>query len=123
MYSEEVVERFKNPKNAGEMKDADGVGEEGNFKCGDVMKIYIKVKDDIIVDVKFLTYGCIAAIAATDALCEAVKGKTLDEALEISPKEVAEKMGGLPAIKMHCSVMGKIALKLAVEDYRKKLSS
>ena len=120
MYCEEVIKRFKDPENAGEMKDADGIGEEGNFKCGDVMKVFIKVKNNKIIDVKFLTYGCIAAIASTDALCEAVKGKDLNEALKVSPKEVADKMGGLPKLKLHCSVMGKLALKRAIEDYKSK---
>ncbi|MBT4541236.1 iron-sulfur cluster assembly scaffold protein [Candidatus Woesearchaeota archaeon] len=117
-YSKETLKRFSEPKFAGEMKNPDSVGEEGNMKCGDVMRIYIKVKDDIITDIKFLTYGCVAAIASTDALCETVKGKTLDEAEKLTWKDVVEGLGEVPSIKVHCSVMGIDALKDAIKKYR-----
>jgi nitrogen fixation protein NifU and related proteins len=120
MYSETTIEHFRNPKHAGEMKDADAVGEEGNMKCGDVLKVFIKVKDNVITDMKFLTYGCIAAIASSDMVCDMAIGKTLDEALKITPKDVAEKLGALPPVKFHCSVLGMSALKNAIADYRKK---
>ncbi|MFH1181517.1 MAG: iron-sulfur cluster assembly scaffold protein [Candidatus Woesearchaeota archaeon] len=120
MYSETTIEHFRNPKHAGEMTDADAVGEEGNMKCGDILKVFIKVKDDVITDMNFLTYGCIAAIASSDMVCEMAIGKTLDEALKITPKDVADKLGVLPAIKYHCSVLGMSALKNAIADYRKK---
>jgi nitrogen fixation protein NifU and related proteins len=117
-YSKETLKRFSEPKFAGEMKNPDSVGEEGNMKCGDVMRIYIKVKDDIITDIKFLTYGCVAAIASTDALCETAKGKTLDEAEKLTWKDVVDSLGDVPSIKVHCSVMGIDALKDAVKKYR-----
>ncbi len=120
MYSEKTIKHFKEPKNAGEMQNPDGVGEEGGFKCGDAMKIFIKVKDNIITEIKFLTYGCIAAIASTDILCEMAKDKTLEEAENISAKEIAEELGKLPDIKFHCSIMGQKALKRAIEDYKNK---
>ncbi len=119
-YSKVTMAHFTNPKNVGEMKDCDGFGEEGNFKCGDVMNIYIKVKDDIIVDIKFLTYGCVAAIASTDMLCEIVKGMNIDEAAELNPTKLIEKLKDLPSIKTHCSVMGILALKRAIKDYKDK---
>jgi len=117
-YTEKTIERFKDPKNAGEMKDADAAGEEGNLHCGDMMRIYIKVREGKIADAKFQTYGCIAAISATDALCDMIKGKTLDEAEKITGSEVIDSLGGLPKIKYHCSVMGRGALKRAITDYR-----
>ena len=120
MYSEEVMERFKNPKYVGEIKNADGVGEEGNLKCGDIMRVYIKVEDGKISDIKFNTYGCVAAIASSDYLCEIAKGKTLEEAEKITSKDVVDHMGKVPAIKVHCSVLAQDALKKAIEDYRKK---
>ncbi|MEM2120043.1 MAG: Fe-S cluster assembly scaffold protein NifU [Archaeoglobaceae archaeon] len=120
MYSKKVLEHFMNPRNVGEIPDADGVGIEGNPVCGDVMKIYIKVKDDKIVDAKFQTFGCGAAIAVSSMITEIVKGKTLDEAMKISKDAVAEALGGLPPQKMHCSNLGADALKKAIEDYLSK---
>ena len=120
MYSEKVMDHFTNPRNVGDMEDADGVGQEGNPTCGDAMKIYIKVKDDRIVDAKFKTFGCGAAIAVSSMVTEMVKGKTLDEALAISKEAVANELGGLPPQKMHCSMLGSDALKKAIEDYRSK---
>jgi len=120
MYSEKVMDHFTNPRNVGDMEDADGVGTEGNPTCGDAMKIFIKVKDDRIVDAKFKTFGCGAAIAVSSMVTEMVKGKTLDEALAISKEAVANELGGLPPQKMHCSNLGADALKKAIEDYRSK---
>ncbi|MCD6423104.1 MAG: Fe-S cluster assembly scaffold protein NifU [Elusimicrobia bacterium] len=119
-YSKKVIEHFMNPRNVGEIPDADGVGKVGNPICGDVMVLYIKVKDNIIVDTKFKTFGCGAAISSGSMLTEMVKGKTIDEALKISNKAVAEALDGLPPIKMHCSVLAEDALKAAIEDYLKK---
>ena len=120
MYSERVMDHFTNPRNVGDMEDADGIGTEGNPTCGDAMKIYIKVKDGKIVDAKFMTFGCGAAIAVSSMVTEMVKGKTLDEALAISKEAVAAELGGLPPQKMHCSNLGADALKKAIEDYRSK---
>jgi nitrogen fixation NifU-like protein len=120
MYSERVMDHFTNPRNVGDMADADGVGTVGNPTCGDAMKIYIKVKDGKIVDAKFKTFGCGAAIAVSSMVTEMVKGKTLDEALAISKETVANELGGLPPQKMHCSNLGADALKQAIEDYRSK---
>lgn len=120
MYSEKVMDHFTNPRNVGDMEDADGVGTEGNPTCGDAMKIYIKVKDERIIDAKFKTFGCGAAIAVSSMVTEMVKGKTLDEALAISKEAVANELGGLPPQKMHCSNLGADALKKAIEDYRSK---
>ena len=120
MYTKEVMDHFSNPRNVGEMPDADGVGTEGNPVCGDVMKIFLKVKDDKIVDAKFQTFGCGAAIAVSSMVTEMVKGKTLDEALSISKETVANALGGLPAQKMHCSNLGADALRKAIEDYKNK---
>ncbi|MCD6452404.1 MAG: Fe-S cluster assembly scaffold protein NifU [Acidobacteria bacterium] len=120
-YSEKVLEHYRNPRNVGEIENPDGVGVVGNPACGDVMKLTIKVKDGKIVDVKFKTFGCAAAIATSSMVTELVKGKTLDEALKISNRTVAEALGGLPPIKMHCSVLAEDALKAAIEDYRKKM--
>ena len=117
-YSKETLKRFSEPQFAGEIKDADAVGEEGNFKCGDVMRIYLKIKDNKIKDIKFLTYGCVAAIASTDALCEIAKGKTLDEAEKLTWKDVTNGLGDVPTIKVHCSVMGIEALKDAIQKYK-----
>jgi len=119
-YSEKVMEHFRNPRNVGEMKNPDGIGHVGNPVCGDIMELYIKVKDNIIVDAKFKTFGCGAAIATSSMVTELVKGKTVDEALEISNRAVAEALGGLPPIKMHCSILAENALKSAIEDYIKK---
>jgi nitrogen fixation NifU-like protein len=120
MYSDRVMDHFMNPRNVGDMEDADGVGVEGNPTCGDAMKIFIKVKDGKIVDAKFKTFGCGAAIAVSSMVTEMVKGKTLDEALSISKEAVASELGGLPPQKMHCSNLGADALKKAIEDYRSK---
>ena len=120
MYSEKVLDHFKNPRNVGEIEDADGVGTVGNPVCGDMMSIYIKVKDDRIDDVKFKTFGCGAAIATTSMTTELAKGKTLDEAMEITRQDVADELGGLPPVKMHCSNLAADALHEAVKDYRKK---
>ena len=119
-YSKKVMEHFFNPKNVGEIKDADGIGEVGNPRCGDIMKMYIKVKDNVITDIKFQTFGCGAAVATSSMVTELIKGKTLDEALKITNKEVAEALDGLPPIKMHCSNLAEQAIKSAIEDYRKK---
>lgn len=120
MYSERVMDHFMNPRNVGDMEDADGVGIEGNPTCGDAMKIYIRVKDGKIVDAKFKTFGCGAAIAVSSMVTEMVKGKTLEEALSISKEAVASELGGLPPQKMHCSNLGADALKKAIEDYKSK---
>ncbi len=120
VYSEKVMEHFKNPRNVGEIENPDGVGRVGNPVCGDIMELYIKVKDGIIVDAKFKTFGCGAAIATSSMITEIVKGKSLKEALKISNKTVAAALDGLPAVKMHCSVLAEDALKSAVEDYLSK---
>jgi nitrogen fixation NifU-like protein len=119
LYSDKVMQHFMNPRNMGEIPDADGVGEVGNPTCGDLMKIFIKVKDDVITDIKFQTFGCGAAIATSSMITELAKGKTLDEALNIT-RDVAEELDGLPPIKMHCSNLASDALKAAIEDYKKK---
>ncbi|MHC2993936.1 MAG: Fe-S cluster assembly scaffold protein NifU [Candidatus Atribacteria bacterium] len=121
MYSEKVMDHFQNPRNVGEIENADGIGKVGNPICGDIMNIYIKVKDDKIVDCKFKTFGCGAAIATSSMVTEMVKGKTIEEALEISNKTVAEALGGLPPIKMHCSNLAAEGLSKAIEDYKKKI--
>jgi nitrogen fixation NifU-like protein len=121
MYSAKVMEHFQNPRNVGEIKDADGVGEIGNPVCGDIMKLYIKVKDNRILDAKFQTFGCGAAIATSSMVTELVKGKTLEEAEKISRDTVAEALDGLPPIKMHCSNLAADALHKAIEDYRNKI--
>lgn len=120
MYSEKVMDHFMNPRNVGEMKNADGVGMEGNPTCGDAMELFIKVENDVIVDAKFRTFGCGAAIAVSSMITEMIKGKTLDEALSISKEAVAAELGGLPPQKMHCSNLGADALRKAVENYRSK---
>jgi len=119
-YSDKVMDHFMNPRNMGEIEDADGVGEVGNPSFGDVMKLYLKIQDDKIVDVKFKTFGCGAAIASSSMTTELIKGKTIDEALKLSNQAVAEALGGLPPAKEHCSVLAEDALKAAIEDYRKK---
>jgi nitrogen fixation NifU-like protein len=121
MYSEKVMEHFSNPRNVGEIEDASGVGQVGNPVCGDVMKLYIKVEDERIVDVKFKTFGCGAAIATSSMVTEMVKGKTIDEALTISNQMVAEALDGVPPQKMHCSVFAEEALQSAIDDYKAKL--
>jgi nitrogen fixation NifU-like protein len=120
MYSEKVMEMFRNPKNMGEIENPDGIGRVGNPKCGDLMELYIKVENDIITDVKFKTFGCAAAIATSSMVTEMAIGKTLDEALEITRQDVADELEGLPPIKMHCSNLAADALHAAIEDYRKK---
>ena len=119
-YSQKVMEHFMHPRNVGQIENPDGVGHVGNPICGDIMELYIKVKDNIIVDAKFKTFGCGAAIATSSMVTELVKGKTIEQALEISNKTVAEALDGLPPVKMHCSMLAEEALKLAIEDYRKK---
>ena len=122
LYSEKVMDHFENPRNVGKMPDADGIGEVGNAKCGDIMKIYIKVDDnDVITDVKFKTFGCGAAIATSSMATEMVKGKSLEEALKLTNKAVAEALDGLPPVKMHCSVLAEEALRSAISDYYKRL--
>lgn len=123
MYSEKVMDHFMNPRNVGEIPDADGVGMEGNPTCGDVMKIFIKVEGGKIVDAKFKTFGCGASIAVSSMVTEMIKGRTIDEALAISKETVANELGGLPPQKMHCSNLGADALKKAIDDYRKKQTS
>ena len=120
MYSKKVIEHFQNPKNVGEIKNADGIGKVGNPVCGDMMWVYIKVKDNKIKDIKFKTFGCVAAIATSSMLTELAKGKTLEEAEKLTNKDIADSLGGLPPIKMHCSNLAADALREAVMDYRKK---
>jgi len=120
MYSEKVMDHFKNPRNVGEIEDADGVGEVGNATCGDIMKIYLKVENDIIKDVKFQTFGCGSAIATSSMVTEMVMGKTLEEAEKVSNKAVAEALDGLPPTKMHCSNLAADALHKAILDYRER---
>jgi nitrogen fixation NifU-like protein len=119
-YSEKVLEHYQNPHNVGEIEDADGTGVVGNPVCGDMMKITIKVRDDRIEDVKFKTFGCGAAIATTSMVTELVRGKTLEEALQVTNRDVADALDGLPPIKMHCSLLAEEAIKAAIEDYRDK---
>lgn len=118
-YSDKVMDHLKNPRNIGEMENPDGVGRVGNPTCGDVMELYIKVEDDRIVDARFKTFGCGAAIATSSMVTDMVKGKTVAEALEISNRAVANALDGLPPVKMHCSVLAEQALKSAIEDYQK----
>ena len=120
MYSDKVMDHFSNPRNVGEIPDASGTGTVGNAKCGDIMKMDIKVENGIIVDVKFKTFGCGAAIATSSMATEMIKGKTLKEALKLTNKAVAEALDGLPPVKMHCSLLAEEAVKAAVEDYMKK---
>ena len=119
-YTEQVMDHFMNPRNMGELEDANGVGTVGNAKCGDIMRIYIKVENDVITDVKFKTFGCGAAIATSSMATELVKGKTLKEALQLTNQAVAEALDGLPPVKMHCSLLAEEAIHAAVEDYLKK---
>lgn len=122
-YSDIVMDHFMNPRNMGEIENADAVGEVGNPACGDVMKLYLKIEDGKIVDAKFKTFGCGAAIASSSITTEMIKGKTIDEALKISNEAVAQALGGLPPAKQHCSVLAEEALKVAIEDYNKKKGS
>lgn len=117
LYSEKVMDHFTHPRNLGKMENADGVGEVGNAKCGDIMKMYIKVEDGIITDVKFNTFGCGSAIATSSMATEMIKGKPIEEALQLSNKAVVEALDGLPAPKLHCSVLAEEAVKAAVKDY------
>ena len=119
MYSEKVMDHFSNPRNVGEIPDADGVGTVGNAKCGDIMRMYLKVENGVIRDVKFKTFGCGAAIATSSMATEMVKGKTLKEALQLTNKAVAEALDGLPPVKIHCSMLAEEAIHAAVEDYLK----
>ncbi len=119
-YSEKVMDHFMNPRNVGEIEDASGVGEVGNPSCGDVMRIYLKINEGVIEDAKFKTFGCGAAIATSSMATEMVKGKTIEEAIKITNNVVAEALGGLPAVKMHCSVLAEEALESALTDYFKK---
>lgn len=116
-YSEKVMEHFVNPHNVGKLDDADGVGEVGNAKCGDIMKMYLKIENDIITDVKFNTYGCASAIATSSIATDMIKGQPLSEALKLTNKAVVEALDGLPAVKIHCSVLAEQAIKAAVKDY------
>ncbi|MGV8176411.1 MAG: iron-sulfur cluster assembly scaffold protein [Candidatus Bilamarchaeaceae archaeon] len=120
MYSEEVMKRFKDPKFAGKMENPDAVGEAGNPKCGDVMRIQLKVEGGAIKDIKFQTYGCVAAIASSDMMCELVQGKKLEDAKKLQPKEIADRLVDMPPIKLHCSVLGMEALNKAIKSYEKK---
>ena len=122
-YTEQVMDHFMNPRNMGELEDANGVGTVGNAKCGDIMRIYIKVEDDVITDVKFKTFGCGAAIATSSKATELVKGLTLEEAEKITNKMVMESLGGLPPVKIHCSVLAEEALHAAIQDYRARLEN
>ena len=120
LYSEKVMDHFMNPRNVGTIENPDGVGEVGNAKCGDIMKIFIKVDNDIISDVKFQTIGCGSAIASSSMATELIKGKPISQALELTNKAVAEALDGLPAHKLHCSVLAEEAIKAAIEDYESK---
>ncbi|MDE5946732.1 MAG: Fe-S cluster assembly scaffold protein NifU [Oscillospiraceae bacterium] len=117
LYSEKVLDHFSNPRNVGEIEDADGIGEVGNAKCGDIMKMYIKVKDDVITDVKFKTFGCGAAVATSSMATELIKGQPISEVLKLTNKAVVEALDGLPAVKLHCSVLAEQAIKSALSDY------
>lgn len=120
MYSDKVMDHFTSPRNVGEIENADGIGEVGNARCGDIMKIYLKIENDIIKDVKFKTFGCGAAVATSSIATEMIKGKTVDEALQLTNKAVVEALDGLPPQKIHCSVLAEEAVKAAIEDYKKK---
>lgn len=120
MYSEKVMDHFSNPRNVGEIENADGIGEVGNAKCGDIMKMYLKIENNVIVDAKFKTFGCGAAVATSSMATELVVGKTIDEALQITNKIVAESLDGLPPAKMHCSNLAEQAIQAAIEDYKIK---
>ncbi len=120
MYSDKVMEHFMNPRNVGEIENADGIGQVGNPKCGDIMKMYLKIEEDTITDVKFKTFGCGSAIASSSMATELIKGKTIKEAMQLTNKAVAEALDGLPPVKMHCSVLAEQAIKSALYDYSKK---
>ena len=120
MYNEKVMDAFKNPKNVGEIENPDGIGTVGNESCGDIMQISLRIENDIIVDAKFKTFGCAAAIATSTTATEMIKGMTVEEALKVTNKKVIEVLGGLPAQKIHCSVLAEEAIKKAIEDYQTK---
>lgn len=120
LYTDKVMDHFTNPRNIGEIADADGVGEVGNAKCGDIMRIYIKVQDDVVSDIKFKTFGCGSAIAASSMATEMIKGMNIEDALKVTNKQVVDLLGGLPAVKIHCSVLAEQALKAAIYDYSVK---
>ncbi|MGN0660872.1 MAG: Fe-S cluster assembly scaffold protein NifU [Oscillospiraceae bacterium] len=120
IYSEKVMDHFANPRNVGEIENADGIGEVGNAKCGDIMKMYLKIDNGIITDVKFKTFGCGAAVATSSMATELIKGKSIDDALKLTNKAVVEALDGLPAVKVHCSVLAEQAIKAALSDYYKK---
>ncbi len=120
IYSEKVMDHFTNPRNVGEIENADGIGEIGNAKCGDIMKMYIKVENNVIVDVKFKTFGCGSAIATSSIATEMIKGQTIEEALTLSNKAVVEALGGLPAHKIHCSVLAEQSIRAAIADYYRR---
>ncbi len=122
-YTNKVIDYFRNPHNMGKMENPNGIGKVGNAVCGDVMWIYIKVKEDVITDCSFETFGCVAAIATSSALTDLVKGKSIEEALKVTNKDVANELGGLPSMKMHCSLLAEQGLKAAVDDYRKNTLS
>lgn len=122
LYSEKVMDHFRNPRNVGEIENADGIGEVGNAKCGDIMRMYIKVENNVITDVKFMTFGCGSAIATSSIATEMIKGQPIEKALELTNKAVVEALGGLPAHKIHCSVLAEEAVKAAVKDYYDKNS-
>lgn len=119
-YNEKVIEHYSNPRNVGDIKDASGVGEVGNPVCGDIMKMYLKIENDVITDVKFKTFGCGAAIASSSVSTEMIKGKTIDEALQLTNKDVINELGGLPPVKLHCSVLAEEAIRNAIADYFRK---
>lgn len=121
LYSEKVMEHFRNPRNVGVLEDANGIGEVGNAKCGDIMKMYLKIEDDIVKDVKFETFGCASAIASSSMATELIKGKPVTDAMKLTNKAVAEALDGLPGHKVHCSVLAEEAIQAAIEDYKKKL--
>ena len=120
LYSDKVMDHFLKPRNLGVIEDADGIGEVGNAKCGDIMKMYLKIDDDIITDVKFETFGCASAIASSSMATELIKGQRVEDALQLTNKAVAEALDGLPAYKMHCSVLAEEAIRAALEDYQQK---
>ncbi len=120
LYTEKVMDHFTNPRNVGEIENADGMGEVGNAKCGDIMRIYLKIENDVIEEVKFKTFGCGSAIASSSVSTEMIKGKTVEEALALTNKQVVNELGGLPTVKLHCSVLAEQAIKAAIYDYAKK---
>lgn len=120
MYNKQVIARFQNPKNAGLIKNASGVGEVGNAKCGDIMRIYLQVEDGIIMDAKFKTFGCVAAISGADIACDKIKGKTIEDALKITNEQILKEMGDVPTNKIHCSVLAEEVIHEAIKDYYKK---